>query len=98
MLIQAGSDQDGEDGSGGGAEDEQDDDTDQNHDEHPLLRTVEGLPPQGPGGLALEDRSLLYKEDLGKCLETKLKMSKLESTKQSEKWRNSITSRSELTI
>ena len=98
MLIQTGPDQDGEDGSRGGAEDEQDDDADQDHDEHPLLRAVQGLPPQGPGSLTLENRSLLYQEDLGKCLETKLKMSKLESTKQSEKWRNSITSQSELTI
>ena len=69
MFIQAGTNEDREDGGGGGAEDEQDHDADEDHDQHPLLRAVEGLPSRDPGSLALEDRSLLHQEDLGKCLE-----------------------------
>ena len=78
MFIQAGTNEDGEDGRWCGAEDEQDHDADQDHHQHPLLGAVERLSPRGPGGLALEDRSLLDEEDLGKCLEIKWKMSKLE--------------------
>ena len=78
MFIQAGTNEDGEDGRGGCAEDEEDHDADEDHDQHPLLGAVQGLPPRGPGALALENRPLLQELGFRKSLETKLKMSKLE--------------------